>query len=257
MLVVDAAPGARFCWPVTPRSDPSGHADRGRGTSSCEQEQRPAVVRPDRQRRCRSTLARSSNSGPLPSHGDRRRIDRIARRGGRAQHVGDQALVPTADLASDAPAVVRAPVPVEQPAAALRVPAPFHLLPERVDADREAPFSTCVSAPNEILPRCTKAQDEERGLDQSPPSSLRPNGIVAAGPPVEEMGQRAMIAGPPATAHPAPCRSSRTSASSRETQPRSTADDDRHDAEARSADRDRDFGARSRTRRCDARARGR
>jgi hypothetical protein len=63
-------------------------------------------------------------------------------------------------------------VPVEDVAAALRVPAPFRLFPQRIDAAAQLPFSGV--RPIEVLPRAQQSRDQERRLDQIAAVVLEP-----------------------------------------------------------------------------------
>ena len=88
---------------------------------------------------------------------------RIARRGCRHE-VGDQALVPAADLVIHGPAVVRAPMPVQHVAAVARVPVPLHVQPQRVDARAQLVLQRVLAV--EELPHAQQARDEKRGLHE-------------------------------------------------------------------------------------------
>ena len=136
------------------------------------EEQRAAVVRARAAARCRRSSRRCCSSRPRQSHVIDAGLDRITRRGG-GEHIGDQALVPAADLVIHGPAVVRAPVPVEHLAcrraytnSIRRSSHSWSIWPAQALARRRVAI--------EVLPARTKAPCTGSEVStRSPPSSLR------------------------------------------------------------------------------------
>src|SRR4029077_15871885 len=119
-------------------------------------------------------------------------LDGITRGGGR-EHIGDQALVPAPDLVIHAPAVVRAPVPVEDVHALARMPVPFGFFPELVDAPAQASLRRLVTI--EILPRAQKSDEKISGLHEVAAVVLAGEMEGPAGHPVQHVGQHPVKAG--------------------------------------------------------------
>src|SRR5262249_10194833 len=118
-------------------------------------------------------------------------LDRVALRAG-GEHVGDEALVPAAHLVVHAPAVVRAPVPVEDVVAVARVPVPLDLAPELVDAAAQQRLRRVGAT--EILARAEQAGEQVGGLDEVAAVVLAGEGDHAAAGAVEEVREDAVIA---------------------------------------------------------------
>src|SRR5215469_14200679 len=82
----------------------------------------------------------------------------------RRQHVGDETLVPAADLVVDGESVGRTPVPGEYLSAALGEPAPFRLAPQPADALTQAHLLGYVTI--EVGARTQQSLEEERALHE-------------------------------------------------------------------------------------------
>ena len=201
------------------------------------EEQWPAPVAAERQGDAVEGPAVPERPSPRPALMVGLGVDRVARRG-RREHIGDQRLVPAADLVIHGPAVVGAPMPVEHGAAAAGVPVPFDRLPDPVDALAQLPFRGVALA--EVLPGAQQAGDQEGGLDQIAAVVLRAERDRPARLAMQEVREDAMVAvGGREEAQDLQQALGRL-------RPRDPApldrDDDRHDAEARAAGR-HDLGA--------------
>ena len=119
-------------------------------------------------------------------------VDGVARRGG-GEHIGDEALIPAAHLMVEGKAVVRAPVPGQRLAAALRMPVPFDLAPEPCDALAQAPLGGGVGV--EELAGAKKPLKQKGGLDDVAAIVLAAERNGRAGAPVQEMRKEAVIGG--------------------------------------------------------------
>src|SRR5215207_8335741 len=93
------------------------------------------------------------------------------------------------------PAIVRAPVPVEELAAALRVPAPLDLAPDIADAPAQALLLGAIGV--EVLAGAEEAHHEIGGLDDVAPVVLAAERDRRTGGAVHEMREGTVIAGRP------------------------------------------------------------